>query len=257
MIKVIIMLVGGTLLSLLGLAGIVRTSISISRWFLPTSAEIIADVFIMLLFMAVFSCGIIITAAGIRKGKKTRRQTEHRRAMRGTEEIKRSEEFEQLAAPSKSFAEASGKILTYLFLETSFLKVELHEIAATLNSLSGLFNNTRAVLDRRFTGGLTSEKYQTGLDSLRKAVLSRIDTQVIQLCAVNVENLKKKAEQDEECKNSLNKLIAYISGTKNLLDKTVGLVSRLALEAIDCSEGCLEAETVRISELVKEIDEYR
>ena len=257
MFTAIILIIGGVLLSLLGLYGTVRTSIGISRWFLPTFAEVAADVSVLLLFLAIMSGGIVMVAIGNSKRRKVRRQSEHQRAMRGAGAEKRAEEFEQLAIPSKNLAEASGKILTYLFLETSFLKEELHDIAATLNSLSGLFNNTKAILDRRFKGGLTSEKYQTGVDSLLNAVLTRIDTQVYQLCAVNVDGLQKKAEQDEECKHSLNKLIAYINGTKNLLDKTVGLVSRLALEAIDCSEDVLEAETVRISELVKEIDEYR
>ena len=257
MVNAIILLIGGVLLSLLGLFGTVQASTNISRWFLPTSAEVVADGSVLLLFLALLCGGIVMITAGNRKRKNIIRKQEHQRAMRKAGAEKHSSELDQLMIPSKSLAEASGKILTYLFLETSFLKEELQEISVTLNLLSGLFNNTRTVLDRRFTGGLTAEKYQTGLDSLRNAVLTRIDTQIYQLCAVNVDGLLRKSEQDEECRHSLNKLTAYINGTKNMLDKTVGLVSRLALEAIDCSEDVLEAETVRISELVKEINEYR
>ena len=257
MLVVMILFIGGALLSLLGLFGAVRTAIGISRLFLPTPAEVTADVFVLLLFLAVLTGGIVMIFVGNRKRIEIRRQTEHRRAMREVGAGKRSGEFEKLTTPSNSLKEASGKILTYLFLEKSFLKTELQEILATVNSLSGLFDNTKAVLERRFSSGLTAEKYQTGLNALHKAVLSRIDMQIYQLCAVNEDGLLKKAEQDEECKHSLNKLIAYITSTKNLLDKTVGLVSRLALEAIDCSVDVLEAETVRITELVKEINEYK
>ena len=249
----VLYLTGGGLI-FASIAGIVYGIYTVNRMFLPGTGEIIYAGIIFLFSALAAAAGVAIILRGISLHKKEIVRIAHRKAI--TTETS-SADIEALSSPAVSISNAASKVLTYCFTYDTFLKPDLQEISSTLSSLSGLFKNVNAVLDRRFTGGLTAQKYKQGVESLRTAILTRIDNQIFQLCAVNEDELQRKSGHDADCRRSLNKIMDYVAGTKTLLDRTVGLVSRLALEAMDCSNDVLEQESQHIKELVQELKEYR
>lgn len=231
----------------------VQLYIAISKLFLPTIIDIAWLVGLASGTVISLAVGIRFMYIGIKTGVAIKRDSEEAAEYKSKTIVKMG-----LSEAAPDLAVAADQISSYLSLgKEELFRSDLSNMQGTVKALDEMFNASKQAVSRRFFNGITATKFQTGLDSLYGAVLARLNKQMLQLCAVNTAELVNRADIDAECRRSIEKLKAYVNGTKMLLDKTMGLGTRLTLDLIDCTEDDLQKETEKLIQLTAELEEYK